>query len=474
MPTFSTKPSSSLGTSIRNLVAGIGGPNPLQLMQMEGMGAETAQRSALAEKARMEVEEMRKAAKEREDPTARTRFVGSSAGLDDPTADLLEKHVSGAKVPALSAGGFTVTHDDEGNLMPDATYAQPANVTPQQRTLFDAARAAVYGNQLATGKTNAEQLSKAVGEGQGQRITAKVQEAIGNSNLTGVDLASSLNQGGKLGTQIERFKPNGGSGAVTNVSTGAVATNNPLAESTIEKNKRENNQVSVLRDAIKAAGGDPDSPAGQALFKELSTKLATHQPAASMKMTVENTGPKAFEQELGKMDAEQLGKWREGAQSAQQTLGIVQNLRDAAKSGVYSGGGAALKTQAANLINGLTGVTPTNLVGSQLFNAEASKLVLERIKTLGANPSNADREFIEKTVPNITTSPEARDQLIAFMEGKANQAIDLFQRADTHARARHGLGGFNPVQVAPRAPVAPGGRRQTSVIDQADAILGQH
>ena len=159
--------------------------------------------------------------------------------------------------------------------------------------------------------------------------------------------------------------------------------------------------------------------------------------------TVINAGPKAFETELGKLDAEKLGEFRKNAESGQSMLGTVQNLREAVKKGVYSGGLADQKTAVANLINGITGVTPKALPGSQLFNAEASKLVLDSIKMLGANPSNADREFINKTVPQLATSPEARDALINYLEQKASKNIDLYKRADSFARQNRGLGGFD-------------------------------
>ena len=171
--------------------------------------------------------------------------------------------------------------------------------------------------------------------------------------------------------------------------------------------------------------------------------MGTRQGVSNTQQTVINAGPKAFEMELGKLDAEKLGKFRDNAESSQQTLSIIQNLRSAVEQGVYSGGGANLKAEAANIVNGLTGATPKGLVGSQLFNAEASKLVLEKIKTLGANPSNADREFIEKTVPQLGTSSQARDALINFMEQRANQQMDLYKRADTYARANRGFGGFD-------------------------------
>lgn len=181
----------------------------------------------------------------------------------------------------------------------------------------------------------------------------------------------------------------------------------------------------------------------------------------SMSSTVINAGPKAFETELGKLDAEQLGKWRAAAETANATLGTVGNLRAAEAQGAYAGAGADAKLAGARFINAITGTSPKGMVGSELYNAESKKLILDHIKSLGANPSNADREFIEKTVPQLATSSQARAAMANFMEQKARTQIDLYQRADAHARQNHGLGGFPqfqpPAQGAPAA--APGGFR---------------
>lgn len=170
--------------------------------------------------------------------------------------------------------------------------------------------------------------------------------------------------------------------------------------------------------------------------------------------TVINAGPKAFETELGQLDAKQLGKYRDNAETAQSLLGTVANLREAEKAGAYSGGGADIRLGVASLIEGWTGIAPPGLVGSQIYNAEASKLILDRVKALGANPSNADREFIQKTVPQLATSAEARKQMADWMEKTASKSIDLYQRADQYARQNRGLGGFNV--ITPSAPKAPG------------------
>jgi hypothetical protein len=167
-------------------------------------------------------------------------------------------------------------------------------------------------------------------------------------------------------------------------------------------------------------------------------------------VTVNSKGPEAFDVELSKLDAKQLDQWRDKAEASRNSLSVAQRLKDAEAKGAYSGGLADQKLAAANLINGITGVEPKGLVGSQLYNAEASKLVLEHVKTLGANPSNADREFIEKTVPRLATSKEARQQMADFIEKSAQRTISTFDTMDQYARANRGLGGFKfPEMPAP-------------------------
>lgn len=172
-------------------------------------------------------------------------------------------------------------------------------------------------------------------------------------------------------------------------------------------------------------------------------------PLVSNTNTVATAGPKAFNEEIGKLDAKRLGELREGASSAQATIETLGRMRDSIKQGTFAGGGADAKVFVTNMIAGLTGSTPKELPGSQLFNAQAGQLILDRIKLLGANPSNADLAFIRETVPKLATSVEARDALIGFMEQKARSQIDLYLEADTYARQNSGFGGFGMRGLTP-------------------------
>jgi hypothetical protein len=55
--------------------------------------------------------------------------------------------------------------------------------------------------------------------------------------------------------------------------------------------------------------------------------------------------------------------------------------------------------------------------------------LLEQIKTLGTNPSNADREFLAKTLPTVLNSPDGIRKIIEYMRLKA-----LSARADAQDR----------------------------------------
>ena len=64
----------------------------------------------------------------------------------------------------------------------------------------------------------------------------------------------------------------------------------------------------------------------------------------------------------------------------------------------------------------------------ELFNANAKSVLLDKIKTLGANPSNADRDFIEKTFRYWNRSTQGAVPLLDFMERRAGQQIGAFNQ----------------------------------------------
>lgn len=332
-------------------------------------------------------------------------------------------------------------NDDEGNAIPSATSEA---VAPNIK----------LAQQLAIGAKNP--MLKQWGMAQMMPKTpqwkeAKIRGADGSERVGYVDINSPNPEATfrSLGTQpVKREFVNG------------VGVNPYTGEPQGQAIPKQAPAPNVASDLLI-----PDGKGGYTVNTQLVgvKKEIANAGKPTMTSTIINAGPKEFEKELAKLDAKQLDALRANADAANNSLTTVQNLRDAVKQGVYSGGGANAKMLAANLINGMTGATPKSLPGSQLFNAEASKLVLDHVKALGANPSNADRDFIEKTVPMLATSPQARDQMINFIEAKATKTLDVYRRADAYARKNHSLGGFD---LFPQQ----GGN---DVRSQADAIIGR-
>ena len=66
---------------------------------------------------------------------------------------------------------------------------------------------------------------------------------------------------------------------------------------------------------------------------------------------------------------------------------------------------------------------------SEAAQAIIGQLMLNQIKTLGTNPSNADREFLMKTLPSITNQPESIRKIADYLEARA-----IFAREDARAK----------------------------------------
>lgn len=161
-----------------------------------------------------------------------------------------------------------------------------------------------------------------------------------------------------------------------------------------------------------------------AAYQQFELEKAQRGAARTNVSTVVDAAPKAFWQDFGKNASDTLFKEREGAQAAASTLQSVGEIRKAAEGGAFQGAGAELKLGAAKALQGLgMPYDAKTVANSELFNAQANQFVLNSIKGLGANPSNADREFIEKTVPRLSTDPAALPQLLNFMERKARSQL---------------------------------------------------
>jgi hypothetical protein len=263
MPTFRSRPSGNLRSAITSLVQGA---SPLDEIRVDAAAAQTARNLSLAEKARIEAENLRLVQRQQEDPEAVGTFAAHSAGINMPVATRLGKYIAGAVEQPV------VSNDDEGNPLSPSPYVRPTEVTPGQERLYRSALAAVQGMRLGSGKTNAAQLANAAGQGNESAMIAEASDApdavTGNrlvaaaygrirepfaTNAQGTVLnqeTGELDEGGRLAGRIRQLRSSQGTLADERAAT------EPVRRSTLSAQGR-------LADARRNNVGAPRAPVGQ-------------------------------------------------------------------------------------------------------------------------------------------------------------------------------------------------------------------
>lgn len=193
-----------------------------------------------------------------------------------------------------------------------------------------------------------------------------------------------------------------------------------------------------------AARDRATDPQQRAAIEAAIRKASTHAPANVV--NVDMKGQSAFAKTLYEGDAKRVLEADESAQQATKALSTLNRLDQLNRSGqLFQGAAADQRVAIANFANTFgVPVDKKRLSNSQEYDAYSKELVTGIIKSLGANPSNADREFIEKTVPNLSKSPEAANALIQFMGRRAQQVIADSRAMREYGEKNNSLKGFSP------------------------------
>jgi hypothetical protein len=134
-------------------------------------------------------------------------------------------------------------------------------------------------------------------------------------------------------------------------------------------------------------------------------------------------------------DAKQLDAWRAAATETQlRVLPALNEMEKASANGVSNGPEFQRKMDAANFLKNTLGVPidATKLAQSQVFEKEANDLIQTQLKAQGGNGRVLASQIalVSKIVPQLTTDPAARVQLINILRQSAQQRINLYQAAD--------------------------------------------
>jgi len=170
-------------------------------------------------------------------------------------------------------------------------------------------------------------------------------------------------------------------------------------------------------------------------------------------------GESEFVKELGKLDAKKVSEAMVTRETAASTIKSLNKLASLPDNELITGQFATGRVGIANLIQtlGLASASDAKKVaGSQEYQKVAGDVILQTLGgKLGSGFSNADREFIQGLIPQLETNPNARRQLITFMQNKNQEIVAETIRLENYARDKNGLKGFEPkipMSVAPAQP----------------------
>jgi hypothetical protein len=86
----------------------------------------------------------------------------------------------------------------------------------------------------------------------------------------------------------------------------------------------------------------------------------------------------------------------------------------------------------------------TRLTDSVAYGKYAKDLVMQDLDgKLGGNVSNSDVKYIEARIPQLTTNPEARKELIAKLKEIHQKRIDRYRKMNSHANKAGQLNDFD-------------------------------
>lgn len=161
-----------------------------------------------------------------------------------------------------------------------------------------------------------------------------------------------------------------------------------------------------------------------------------------------NVGENAFVKQLAELDAKRVNEALTVRDTAVSSINSLNKLASLPADQLIGGQFATGRVGATNLLSTLGLASPadvTKLNKSQEYQKVAGDVILQTLGgKLGSGFSNADRDFIASLVPQLETSPDARRQLIQFMQGKNQDIVQETIRLETYARDKNGLKGYTP------------------------------
>ena len=203
------------------------------------------------------------------------------------------------------------------------------------------------------------------------------------------------------------------------VGNGRVPGNTKILEAVIAKYGNQEKIRPATAEERKAYGAAEDLPMGI----DSTTGKPVYGPAAQKTNVSLSTVANPILKGVG----DQIVAQRETAQTAaRQTIPFVHQARQALDEGAITGQFADQKIWAQK-VAGVFGLPTDSASNTEIFRGAIGEQVLAQIKALGANPSNADRDYIEKIKGGqVTLEEKSLRKLLDMTEKYARASIQNF------------------------------------------------
>lgn len=134
----------------------------------------------------------------------------------------------------------------------------------------------------------------------------------------------------------------------------------------------------------------------------------------------------------------------DNARSAVDSLTSTSEARKSLVGGSFVGTGAETKLMISKALQGLGfDVAPDKATNTDYLQATLGQGILNKAKTLGANPTDNDARIIRSIVGSIGTDPNALNKLLDHQDLMSNRAIDSHNKNYGDAKSRGFDAGFD-------------------------------
>jgi len=187
--------------------------------------------------------------------------------------------------------------------------------------------------------------------------------------------------------------------------------------------------------------------------KEVLTQEAMLKATGAPKQTVINSQETAFAKERGQLQAKSLSEAETQAKASSNAVNRLAGMEKLNQGTMITGPLAGTGIGAGQFLSSLGLLSPDSaktLASSEVYDKLAKDLVMQDLGgKLGAQISNADRDFIEARIPQLRNSQQARTELIGKLKEIHKKNIDYYQRMSKHANSKGSLNDFDFASSAP-------------------------